>query len=94
MANEQILERSPAARGVSWELVYGFRHHGVFVLACLLGWVVWNLPPVAPMGEAGMHFLATMVVAIALWVSEVIGEYIVGLLLLLAGWCWASFRPK
>jgi anion transporter len=85
MANtEQILEQPHAARGISWELVHGLRCHSGVVLAFLLGWVVWNVPPIEPMGERGMHFLATMAVAVTLWILEVVEEYIVGLLLLLA----------
>lgn len=93
MDNEQVLERPHAASGVSWELTHGLRNHGGILLALLLGWVVWNLPPVEPMGVQGMHFLATMAVAVALWVFEIIDDYIVGLLLLLA-WVILDIVPS
>jgi anion transporter len=84
MDNEQILTRSPAARGVNWGSVCALRQHGAIVLAILLGSFIWNLPPVEPMGERGMQFLATMSAAVILWVLEIVDEYIVGLLLLLS----------
>ena len=81
---EQILEQSDDAHGISWEFVRGLRSHSGIIFALLLGCIIWNLPPVEPMGERGMHFLATMAVAVTLWILEVVEEYIVGLLLLLA----------
>jgi anion transporter len=89
----QILSPSDAARGLSCELINGFRNHSIVLLAFLLGWLVWHLPSVEPMGERGMRFLATMVVAVVLWVFEVVDEYIVGLLLLLA-WVVLDIVPS
>jgi anion transporter len=91
--NTQVLNPSNAARGVNWDLINGLRNHSIGLLALLLGWIVWHLPPIAPMGEGGMHFLATMIVAVTLWVFEVIEEYIVGLLLLLA-WVVLDIVPS
>jgi hypothetical protein len=56
----------------------------VLSAAIALGGLIWNMPPVGLMDAKGMHFLATMVVAIALWVLDVFDEYVVGLMLLLA----------
>lgn len=58
------------------------------LLVLAVGATVWTLPPVAPLGANGMRFLATMIVAVTLWVLEVFDEYIVGLMLLLS---WVVF---
>ncbi len=60
----------------------------IVLLALAFGATVWTLPPFAPLGANGMHFLATMIVAVTLWVLEVFDEYIVGLMLLLS---WVVF---
>jgi DASS family divalent anion:Na+ symporter len=91
--NEQILEQPAVLGGVTWRVVQVLRSHGPIGFALLLGWVTWNLPPVEPMGERGMHFLATMIVAVSLWVLEVVDEYIVGLLLLLS-WVVLDIVPS
>ena len=58
------------------------RKEGLCVLGALTaGSLVWHMPPLDGMTEQGTHFLATMIVAVTLWVLE---EYIVGLMLLLA----------
>lgn len=64
----------------------------VLLAAAIMGLVVWNLTPVTPLDENGMHFLATLLVAVILWVFEVFDEYIVGLLLLLF-WVGLSIAP-
>jgi di/tricarboxylate transporter len=80
----QILDESNAARIVGWDLLRRFGCHSGVVIALLLSLVVWNLPPIEPMDIRGMHFLASMVVAVALWVLDVFEDYIVGLTLLFA----------
>lgn len=61
------------------------RREALCVLAALtLGSVIWYMPPLTGMSEAGTHFLATMIVAISLWMLDVFDEYIVGFMLLLA----------
>ena len=58
---------------------------GVLLLAALaLGSVIWNMPPLDGMSKIGTHFLATMIVAVSLWILDVFDEYIVGFMLLLA----------
>ncbi|HEX2228960.1 MAG TPA: anion permease, partial [Candidatus Binatia bacterium] len=89
----QILNPSNAATGISWELIRGLGRCSIFAVVFLLAWIVWHLPPLEPMGEQGMHFLATMIVAVALWILEVVDEYIVGLLLLLA-WVVLGIVPS
>lgn len=65
----------------------------LIILATLaLGGIVWNIAPMPPLGENGMHFLATMIVAVSLWVLDVFDEYIVGLMLLLA-WVTLDIVP-
>jgi len=61
------------------------RKEGLCVLGALTaGSLVWHMPPLDGMTEQGTHFLATMIVAVTLWVLDVFEEYIVGLMLLLA----------
>jgi len=62
--------------------------------ALALGALIWNMPPADMMGAKGMHFLATMVVAIALWVLDVFDEYVVGLMLLLSWVVCGIVSPK
>lgn len=65
------------------------RKNFLIILAALVaGLTICTLPPVNPLGANGMYFLATMVVAVTLWVLEVFDEYIVGLMLLLS---WVVF---
>jgi anion transporter len=52
------------------------------VFAIALGGVIWQLPPAPPMDESGVHFLATLAVAVVFWVRESFDEYVVGLMLL------------
>jgi anion transporter len=56
----------------------------VFAVAIALGCIIWRLPPLDGMEPRGMQFFATMVVAIVLWVSDLIEDYVVGLFLLLS----------
>jgi anion transporter len=56
--------------------------------AFVVGVLVWSMPPVGAMSAEGMHFFATMIVAITLWMLDIFDEYIVGLMLLLA---WVVF---
>jgi anion transporter len=60
----------------------------IVLLALAVGCAVWTMPPFTPLGAKGMHFLATMIVAVTLWVLEVLDEFIVGLMLLLS---WVVF---
>lgn len=55
----------------------------IILFALAAGSAVWSMPPPAPLGAQGMHFLATMIVAVTLWVLEIFEEYVVGLMLLL-----------
>lgn len=56
----------------------------LILFALALGTVVWNMPPLAGVSDKGTHFLATMIVAVSLWVLDVFDEYVVGLMLLLS----------
>lgn len=65
------------------------RKEGLCIIATLmLGSLVWHMPPPQGMSETGTHFLATLIVAISLWILDVFDEYIVGFMLLLA---WVVF---
>jgi DASS family divalent anion:Na+ symporter len=65
----------------------------IFAAALTAGYAIWRLPPPDGMDPRGIYFLATMVVAVALWVSEAIEEFIVGLLLLFA-WVVLGIVPS
>lgn len=61
------------------------RRDALCILAALtLGTLIWHMPPLAGMSATGTHFLATMIVAISLWIFEVLDDYVVGFMLLLA----------
>jgi DASS family divalent anion:Na+ symporter len=62
----------------------------IIALGC--GWAVWNWSPAAALDERGVHFLATMTVAVVLWVFAVWDEYVVSLLLLLS-WVTLGIMP-
>ena len=86
-----IVQSSLTVRGALIASLFAGRRKEGLVLALALGaaWWVWNQPPLGAMDARGMHFLATMIVAITLWVLDVTEEYIIGLVLLLA---WAVLR--
>jgi divalent anion:Na+ symporter, DASS family len=78
------MEARPEAVG---QAVFGpIRRKELYVsaVAIALGCVIWRLPPLDGMEPRGMQFFATMVVAIVLWVADLIEDYVVGLLLLLS----------
>jgi anion transporter len=53
-------------------------------LALIVGWSIWHIPAPDPLDDKGTHFLATLTVAVFLWVSQVFVDYLVGLMLLLS----------
>jgi DASS family divalent anion:Na+ symporter len=63
------------------------------ILAVALGWLVWHLPPPDSLDQNGMYFLATLTMAVMLWVLEIFEEYIVGLMLLIA-WVVLDIVPS
>jgi len=50
----------------------------------LIGYVIWNIPPAAPLQTNGVHFLATLIVGVMLWIGDVFDDYVVGLMLLMS----------
>ncbi len=60
----------------------------IILLALIIGSTVWSIPPPALLNAKAMHFLATMIVAVTLWVLEVFDDYVVGLMLILS---WVIF---
>lgn len=58
-------------------------------LAFAIGWAVWHMPPAAPLDERGVHFLATLLVGVTLWIFEAFDEYIVALMLVIS---WIVFK--
>lgn len=60
----------------------------IILLALVVGSTVWSIPPPDLLNAKAMHFLATMIVAVTLWVREVFDEYVVGLMLILS---WVVF---
>lgn len=67
--------------------------HLSLILAFAVGWFIWHLPPVPSMDPKGFHFLATLSVAVTLWMFELIDEYVVGLMMLLS-WVVLDIVPS
>jgi DASS family divalent anion:Na+ symporter len=67
--------------------------HLALILALGAGWFIWHLPAVAPMDAKGFQFLATLTVAVALWMLELLDDYVVGLMLLLS-WVVLDIVPS
>ena len=63
------------------------------VLALGVGVVTWHVLPSDSIGEGGVHFLATLAVAVTLWILEVFDEYVVALALLLS-WLILEIVPS
>ncbi len=85
-----IPPRGLQQRGVPCSVTWSKLYKGIPILiAFATGWIIWNFPPSTPLGEKGMHFLATLTAAVILWVFEVFAEYIVALMLLLS---WVVFH--
>jgi divalent anion:Na+ symporter, DASS family len=83
-----VLRRSSIA-----SLLLGHRKQGlVLAVSLIAGYWVWHQPPVGAMDARGMHFLATLIVAITSWILDLADEYIVGLVLLLA-WAVLDIAP-
>jgi di/tricarboxylate transporter len=61
-----------------------FRNLGSAAFALLTGILIWHMPAPSTLGETGLHFLATLSVAIILWILETLDDYVVALLLLLS----------
>lgn len=75
-----------------WELPGQFKKGLGLIVALGCGWAVWHSSPAPSIDERGVHFLATMTVAVFLWVFAVWDEYIVSLLLLLS-WVTLGIMP-
>jgi DASS family divalent anion:Na+ symporter len=69
---------------VSWRFSPSIKGHIDTVFALILGGIIWQIPPAPPLDENGMHFLATLAVAVVFWARESYDEYVVGLMLLLS----------
>lgn len=80
---------SVAASPLSLKLRNGL----MLILAIAIGCWIWNMPPAGAMESNGMHFLATMIVAVAIWFLDVFEDYIVGLMLLLS-WVILGIVPS
>jgi anion transporter len=64
---------------------WGLRRRWLYTLPALAsGLLVWQLPPPPPLDANGMHFLATLTTAVALWSLNVFDDYVVALGLLLS----------
>jgi anion transporter len=65
----------------------------ILILAIASGSWIWNISPLGTMHANGMHFLATMVVAVVIWFLDVFEDYIVGFMLLLS-WVVLGIVPS
>ena len=62
------------------------------LLSLIVAPLVWNWPPPGMLTTDAMHFLATMAVAVILWVTECFDEYVVAIALLLS-WLFLDLAP-
>jgi DASS family divalent anion:Na+ symporter len=86
--NEPSLVQTQFSHSISWGMLRTVREHIDIFVALTVGCIIWHLPPAPPIGQTGMHFLATLAVAVWFWVRETFEEYVVGLLLLCS---WVIF---
>ena len=99
---EEALSRGKKALNVAQKLAWHRRVRLIspdkkwwgMLLALAVGWVLWQLPPPAPLHENGMHFLATLASATILWLIDVFDEYVVTLGLLLVWVLTATASPE
>jgi anion transporter len=63
------------------------------VFAFGVGGAIWYMPAPLSVGAGGVHFLATLAVAVILWIFEVFDEYVVALVLLLS-WLILDIVPS
>lgn len=89
----QILEGANASRGLTLQVSPQLRKNLGLILAFGAGCLIWGLPPAASLSENGIHFLATLTVAVILWVLEIFEEYVVGVLLLMS-WVVLGIVPS
>ena len=54
------------------------------LLAFAVGWAAWHTLSSGTLGDGAVYFLCTLSVAVTLWISEALDEYVVALLLLLS----------
>lgn len=58
------------------------------LLAVVVGWGIWQIPPSDMLNETAIHFLACLSAAITLWMLDIFEQHVVALLLLLS---WLIF---
>jgi anion transporter len=58
------------------------------LVAFAIGGGLWQIPPPTSLDESGMHFLASLVTGVILWMLEIFDQYVVALMLLLS---WIIF---
>jgi DASS family divalent anion:Na+ symporter len=83
-SRQDALQRSVVLRELFTDAAQRLGHISSLILAATVGVAVWNLSPPAPLDAQGVHFLATLAVAVSLWVLQVFDDYLVGLMLLLS----------
>src|SRR5215831_15310527 len=64
------------------------------LLPLAAGVVVWHWPPRAPLDASGMHFLATLTVAVVLWSLNLFDDVVVALALLVSWVAAGIVRPE
>jgi len=92
-AIEMLQQRGDSAAQAGTRILSQNSKWLVMLLAFAIGWGLWQLSPPAPLDESGMHFLATMAVAVILWSFGFIDDYIVAILLLLV-WVISGIVPS
>jgi anion transporter len=89
----QIVQASSDSRALTIQVPLEFKKYLALIFALAVGCAIWNVPPAGPIDEKGMHFLATLAVAVTLWMFELFDEYVVALALLLS-WVVSDIVPS
>jgi DASS family divalent anion:Na+ symporter len=89
---EQSIEILGAIRGSVSESLPSLKKALGILLAFSIGWLIWNIPPSSGLNTNSVHFLATLLTAVVLWISCTFDEYVVALMLLLS-WVILEIAP-
>lgn len=90
--SEQSIEASGAFRNSASRALPSFKTPLGVVVAFSAGWIIWNAAPPDSLSQGAAHFLATLTVAVILWISNTFDEYVVALMLL-ASWVLLDIVP-
>lgn len=87
-ATAKALQRFELGRRLTADLLRQFKLVTTIVLSLSVGLMIWHMQPPSPLDTKAVHFLATLCVAVILWIFDVLEDYLVALILLLS---WRLF---